>query len=302
MNFIKLLMESVLYSPDDYETIDSIAVAANKYEETIVNNIIASGHVGNILQPALNNANLPDCDILINDNIFNIEIKMNMSSQMASVTVRYDAETNTFSFKDETKLNIKDSEVIKSILLPKAQYINELLDFIHSKNPQIPRKLSVTVPADIWLEAVKKGMIKNIGAVVKDQSLDFLFTHYKNKNIPYIQIGGYGLYYMYDNPANLPIPQLSGKMNIEIRMIRAGSGGKLDDRGIKIASCQLRCSGRLSEIHNEKSPYTLDDVQSIKDLVATVEIPQTQEQPVQEPSQAPVEQPVIEPPKEPENV
>ena len=52
---------------------------------------------------------------------------------------------------------------------------------------------------------------------------NILHDYYGRKGVYYIQIGGYGLYYMQDNPAKLPIPQFNPKMRLRIRVKRGGS-------------------------------------------------------------------------------
>ena len=50
-----------------------------------------------------------------------------------------------------------------------------------------------------------------------------LHSYYAAKQTYYIQIGGYGLYYMAANPANLPVPQFNPGLRIRIRLKRGGS-------------------------------------------------------------------------------
>lgn len=50
-----------------------------------------------------------------------------------------------------------------------------------------------------------------------------LHSYYGAKQTYYIQIGGYGLYYMAANPAGLPVPQFNPGLRIRIRLKRGGS-------------------------------------------------------------------------------
>ena len=50
-----------------------------------------------------------------------------------------------------------------------------------------------------------------------------LHSYYGAKSTYYIQIGGYGLYYMLSNPAGLPVPQFNPGLRIRIRLKRGGS-------------------------------------------------------------------------------
>lgn len=50
-----------------------------------------------------------------------------------------------------------------------------------------------------------------------------LHSYYGAKQTYYIQIGGYGMYYMAANPAGLPVPQFNPGLRIRIRLKRGGS-------------------------------------------------------------------------------
>ena len=50
-----------------------------------------------------------------------------------------------------------------------------------------------------------------------------VWDYYAAKNTYYIQIGGYGLFYMSANPANLPIRRLDVSTRLRIRLKRGGS-------------------------------------------------------------------------------
>jgi hypothetical protein len=50
-----------------------------------------------------------------------------------------------------------------------------------------------------------------------------LWNYYAAKQTYYIQIGGYGFYYMDANPAKLPVPQFTPTLRIRIRLKRGGS-------------------------------------------------------------------------------
>ena len=53
--------------------------------------------------------------------------------------------------------------------------------------------------------------------------LSSLFNYYAAKNTYYIQIGGYGMYYMAGNPGNLPVPKFNGSMKLRIRLKRGSA-------------------------------------------------------------------------------
>jgi hypothetical protein len=76
-----------------------------------------------------------------------------------------------------------------------------------------------------------------------------LWSYYGAKSTYYIQIGGYGLYYMSSNPARLPIPRFEPRLRIRIRLKRGGSSPMYNYRfttALQLTSRPLR------------SPYDID--------------------------------------------
>ena len=71
------------------------------------------------------------------------------------------------------------------------------------------------------------------------------------------------MFYLSENPANLPIPKLEGQIDIEIRAGRSGS--KKNASGVAVVSGLLRAQGRLR--FQGQSPYTLDDPESVRAMI-----------------------------------
>ena len=97
-------------------------------------------------------------------------------------------------------------------------------------------------------------MVKSDYARFKDAFLPIntraLWDYYATKKTYYIQVGGYGLYYMKENPANLPVPQFNPKLRIRIRVKRGGSR-PIDN---------YRFTTALQVVTKpKKSPYDLDN-------------------------------------------
>ncbi len=68
-------------------------------------------------------------------------------------------------------------------------------------------------------------------------------------------MGGAGLFYLKRNPLNLPVPQLSSKFNVELRLGRSGSSYVAAVK-TNVASGSIRAQGRLDG--KVSSPYSLD--------------------------------------------
>ena len=68
-------------------------------------------------------------------------------------------------------------------------------------------------------------------------------------------LGNAGLFYLKRNPLNLPVPQLSSKFNVELRLGRSGSSYVAAVK-TNVASGSIRAQGRLNG--RVSSPYSLD--------------------------------------------
>jgi len=143
--------------------------------------------------------------------------------------------------------------------MPLESHLSNLLSAIEAK------KIPATVEVGKWVAAKKNGLLKPLNVKIK-RSTQFIINHYKKKGVNYIQIGGAGLFYLADNPANLPVPRLDGEINIELRPGRSGS--KMRKDGTKVAGVGLRVQGRLQ--FDGTSPYTLDDPESIRDMLDSI--------------------------------
>ena len=77
-----------------------------------------------------------------------------------------------------------------------------------------------------------------------------------------MQIGGAGLFYLDENPANLPVPKLEGEIDIELRAGRSGS--TLNAAGVRRVSGLLRAQARLK--FKGESPISLDSPSGIAKL------------------------------------
>lgn len=237
-----------------------------EYETIVFNAIKAAGASGRMMHTAGFDASLPDADITINGSIYNIEVKMNGNAQMGGGSIGMK--------NGEFFAAGKDIEAMEPI----AQSLNsspdapQLIDSIEKFCLFLNRKgKGVGKPVDgfpmsgfstaAWKDAVEAGLLVPINRKL-ESSVGFISKHYASKGTSYIQIGGQGLFSLLENPANLPIPKLSGSVVLEVRAARAGSGGR------PTSSAGIRVQPRLKI--SEKSPYTLDDPESIRNLLNAV--------------------------------
>jgi len=230
------------------------------YENKVLRAIRLAGMTGNITTGAGASAAAADADIKINNKVYNIEVKLDNDAQMGGSSVRFGSKGITLvkNMEPETE------ELLISAISSKASELNNLISYISKKRPKlINGKVSgfpMSCTKDAWEQATHKNLLVNVK--IKN-TVDFIAKHYAKKGIFYIQIGGAGLFYLAGNPANLPIPQLNGDIDIEIRSARSGS--KVLSSGIEVVGGGIRVQARLKT--KGQSPFSADDPQSLKAML-----------------------------------
>jgi hypothetical protein len=232
-----------------------------EYEQKVIRCLIEQNINGNITSGAGSSAASADADMKIGDQIHKLEIKMNTKSQMGGTSISYQpdnkAEKKFFVVSDTL-----DEELVSKIeeaVIPMEKDLKVFLEAVGAT------KFPASVDKLKWKKAKNEGLLKPLNAKVK-ATTQFIHSLYEKKGVYYIQIGGAGLFYLSKNPANLPIPQFQGEIDIEIRPGRSGS--KINSDGISLASGGLRIQGRLK--FDCKSNYTLDNDNSIKKMLNNI--------------------------------
>lgn len=209
-----------------------------------------------------------DIQAKYNNKEFNVEVKASRNDQMGGSSIRYDRKNGTFELVKD--MDPEDAELLLAAAASKKNDINAYIDAVKKIEPVEYHKNVKGIPITITKNARNllkdKGLLAKVNSnIVSDTS--FIIKHYNKKNVYYIQIGGAGLFYMGKNPLKLPIPELQGTINIEMRLGFAGGKTKyIDTSGTShdIRTAGLRIQGRLKT--QGSSPYTLDDPESIKKL------------------------------------
>lgn len=237
---------------------NKFSVEGFKYEERLVETINSLGLSGSVQTPAGSSSTAPDADININGQTYSIEAKMNSAAQMGGTSLRYNPEQKTFDIVSDC-VDEDTVSLMQEALKPLVSDLDKFLSAVGAE------KLPATVEKSKWKDAVSSGLLKPLNVKIK-RTTKFIIDHYKNKGVDYIQIGNAGLFYLSENPAGLPIPQLDGEINIELRPGRSGSKKRKD--GTEVAGAGIRVQGRLQ--FKGSSPYTLDDPQSITDMLNNI--------------------------------
>jgi hypothetical protein len=267
---VKKLMENWRGYLDE-DNLAETGAGGYEYEEMVIAALRQAGVVGNITSGAGASAAAADADIKIGGKVYNIEVKMDGKAQMGGTSLRYFPEgvesddpqqpgkIQKFVIVSKT---VEDDTVtmMEEALTPLEEALNEFLEAIGAV------KMPATVLKDRWEAAVKAGLLKPLNVKIK-RTTKFIINHYAKKGVDYIQIGGAGLFYLGSNPANLPVPQLDGEINIELRPGRSGSKKRRD--GTLVVGGLIRVQGRLQ--FKGQSPYTLDDPESIARMLQEME-------------------------------
>jgi hypothetical protein len=200
-----------------------------------------------------------DADFTINNKTYNLEIKLNSGAQMGGTSIKLENGIFTICNKIDDELKKLINETMGYHLSP----LKNLVDFINKEENKKLTGFPLTCKKSSWENARNEKLLINDKILF---NVDFICEHYAKKNTFYIQIGQAGLFYMKNNPANLPIPKLDGEVYIEIRTGRSGS--KKTSTGEEVVAAGIRVQGRLKT--NCQSDYTLDNVESIKKLIQVV--------------------------------
>jgi hypothetical protein len=207
-----------------------------------------------------------DVDLIINGEKCSIEVKKDFYSQMGGTSIQYDKKSGTARLSKE--IPSIDNKLLLDEFYAIQNRVDEFLEFVSGDPYFKDHKMPLRMSYNMWDKAKKKGYLKFLN-IRLERPIDFIHKIYKNKGINYIQIGGSGLFYLSENPFNLPIPQLTGKINIELRLGRSGKTRVgLKGQHIDVVGASYRVQGRLK--HKQTSPYTLDDPLSISRLFSTI--------------------------------
>jgi hypothetical protein len=225
-----------------------------------------------------------DIEATLDNKPFNIEIKLNSKAQMGSGSIIYDRSTGEFSPSAilQESADTGDLILILATAKTKKEAIDAYLDTLASIEP-VELHLFYSkkgVPFVASKSALKNLKSQKLLSAINSKltlSADHIARLYNKKGVFYIQVGGAGLFYLGNNPFNLDVPKFEGEANIEIRLKPAGdSTGAISKAFTKKAGSEeliqartvgLICAARF--LSTAKSPFTLDDVDSINKLLGS---------------------------------
>ena len=282
--------------------IQEASKAVQEYEQRVLDSLEIAGIQGS-MEVADADSNGPDGQFIIGGQPFWLEIKLNTNAQMGDGAIRYfpaRAKGDRFFLSKPEKFDEAGWKVAKAALQTKE---DDILAWVEAlRDPARPASEKwVDNPEKTALgfqttsrryEAAKKSGLQNKASAgfgrlptIKAPPT-FINKMYGAKEIYYIQIGGKGLYYLEQNPANLPIPQFTGEINVEMRPRPSGKAKTKDAEGNTIYKyVPSAVEGDDDVLHQggtysvtarfvskdlTPSPYTFDDAQSIEAMLAAM--------------------------------
>ena len=178
------------------------------YEKSIFNKLKSKGITPRGSEPAGPNPNLPDATFIYEGQPYKLEVKLDLRADFGQGTLNYVDGVWTLGGADTP-----EAEEMRRLLesVGTAEFAN-----LEWGKKGIPNKGTVET-GNFTQEMVREDYIrfKDGFKIVNKKNI---WDYYAAKDTYYIQIGGYGLYYMSANPANLPIPQFNVTSRLRIRM------------------------------------------------------------------------------------
>jgi len=183
------------------------------YEGRIHQKLKAKGLVPKDFQPAGSDPNAPDAKFIYNRNEYKLEVKLDLKA---------DYGQGSFEYVDGKWIlgGAKTAAADELRQLMRAVGIEAFAN--NEWGPKGAPNKGTVDNKDFTQEMVRSDYLRFTDRFLTIPSRA-LWSYYGAKSTYYIQIGGYGLYYMAANPANLPVPQFNPGLRIRIRLKRGGS-------------------------------------------------------------------------------
>ena len=184
------------------------------------------------------------------------------NAQYSSVNGTYDFNTGNFKFTYD-KYSPELQSVMDNIVKKSKPKLNAWAKDIKKQGVDLTTS-SKKIPKTAWMQAQKAGLQK--ATTTKETvSADVIAELYNKKQPPvyYINIQGQGLFYMGENPLNLPVPKLEGTVDMVFRFKRSGTdaNGNITPT-LAFVPANIKVTG-------EKSNFNLDSPKSFEKLMQT---------------------------------
>ena len=208
----------------------------------------------------------PDIQFEIAGQPFNVEVKLE-TARYGSVLANANLETlDNITFAKDYTFNKEVEEAIKN----NKKNLNNYRKEAQALGQNMTDFDKGIINKNIWEKLQKKGLLRKARTNIT-LSTDIIKEIYNKKNPPVydIQIKGKGLFYMNKNTFNLPRPELSGEVEVEVGLNTSGTiykqvKGKKIDTGnrkfhIRMKPYKLKGIG--------KSPFNIETANGINKLL-----------------------------------
>jgi hypothetical protein len=183
------------------------------YEGRVFNKLKSKNLVPAGVTPAGPDASKPDAVFLFNKQKYNLEVKLDLKTDFGQGTLNYkNGAWELGGAQDSAAVEMR--KILTRV--GAVKFANTTWGYQGAPNKGVVENKDIT--EEMVREDYRRFTDKFLSV-----PLSSVFNYYAAKQTYYIQIGGYGMYYMAENPANLPIPKLNGATNLRIRLKRRGS-------------------------------------------------------------------------------
>ena len=182
------------------------------YEGRVFNKLKSKNLIPAGVTPAGADASRPDAIFLYNKVRYNLEVKLDLATDYGQGTLNYKNGAWELGGAD-TKEAVEMRKILTTV--GAVNLANTSWGMQGAPNKGTVENKDIT--EEMVREDYRRFTDKFLSV-----PLSSLYNYYAAKNTYYIQIGGYGMYYMAANPGNLPVPKFNGALRLRIRLKRGG--------------------------------------------------------------------------------
>ena len=254
---------------------ETAALGGLEYEARVLKALAAAQVSGLEFQAdtsaGFSNQGAGDIEAVYNGQAFNIEVKSGGTDQMGGTSIRCNFDTDTYEIVNPEAVDPVAIPYYQAAAAEKKDAFVAWKQFIQQQEPvKLHASMTNSIPPGpvdktAWVAATSKGLLVPFNKRERFDNINNIIAHYNKKGVYYIQIGGAGLFYLGKDAIGLGVPALEASMEVEFGFRPSGSKPRMfDGAEIRTVGAGYRCQGRLKS--KVKSPYTLDDPESIKSL------------------------------------
>ena len=183
------------------------------YESRVHNKLKSGGYVPAGFTPAGSNPSAPDAMFNYGGRSYNLEVKLNLATDYGQGSLNYSQGVWSLGGAN-TSAAFEMRRLLRTVGV--EPFVNQVWGIQGAPNK------GTVIPSEFTPEMVREDYRKFTDKFLAIPSTA-LHSYYASKGTYYIQVGGYGLYYMAANPAGLDVPQFTPGLRVRIRTKRGGS-------------------------------------------------------------------------------